>query len=143
MKKFNLDAEFSAQYQINNKLKEVRLGLPLTMYNYNSGIITNSFGFHHLNFFREAIMANCISIDFTPEWEFKPQYIADEFLDDPRLHHLILFVNEICDITDFSIAKLGFHVKVPSREIVDYVAREIRRINLTEPEEVIIDEKFS
>ncbi len=133
MNKPKIEFENSIEKDQKNKLKQVRLGLAKTIYDYE-GIKLNSFGFHHLNFFHDALVNNSVEEEFKVEWEYKPQHIAEEYLNDFRMHHIIMFVNNVCCMDDFNIGFIGTKVKIPRMDIVTYIEREIRRFNVNEAE---------
>jgi len=141
MKKFNIHNEYSVIAEQKNKLKQVRLGLPRTKFVFQD-IELNSFSFFHLNFFGKAILNNLEEVEFLMEWNYKPQFVAEEFLGDPRLHHIILFANGITSIEEFTSSFIGFKVKIPRKDVLDYITTEIRRMNMKEKKEEILDEKF-
>ncbi len=141
MTNFNLESEYSIEKHQKNKLKQIRLGLPKTKYNFD-GFILDSFGFHHLNFFYDIMIENSIEQVFKNEWNYRPQFVAEEFFEDPRLHHIIMFVNEVTCVDNFNFRFMDGKIKVPSKDVLNYISKEIRRRNINEREELILNERY-
>ncbi len=138
---FKIEDEYSIVSQQKNKMKEVRIGLPRTIYDYD-GLKMNSFGFYYLSFFNDTLIDNVVEREFKSSWEYKPQYVADEIFNDPRLYHLILFVNNISSIDYFNIKTIGFKLKIPRVDVVNFITREIRRMNINEKEEEVLNDRY-
>jgi len=109
------------QYDVEKAIKTDTLrnsnsfGLPVSKLLFDGEVLIEPFQLTELGFFGETFFEdenNFDIVEYTDKYKFKPQYLAKEYYGNPRLSYLILYANNLSDITDFKNDYLSAGIKV-------------------------------
>lgn len=97
----------------------------LSLYDMNSILNKPMVCYNLLNDYMDELLDNCVTVTLTAQdrqrYDYKPKLLAYDIYGSTELYFIILLLNNICDVKDFTFDKLNVIRKEELMNILSYI----------------------